>query len=261
MKFKFNKMQLLMMIIMGIVFIAMIYILTPKSVPVVEPKIDHLMEAKNKASNPVDFEALKQMNEDVYAYIYSKGAGLDYPILQHPTDNSYYLNYMMNHVNAYPASIYTEKENTKDFQDSNTLIYGHNDTISNSMFNGITKFLEKEFFDQNRNVYIYTPTEILVYEVFAAYHYDDRHLLYAFNFQDSSVYENYIKDVLAREEETILKDVSITNEDDIITLSTCDFENIGRILVQAILKERIDCAYGTEVEISSTLLDAKELTD
>lgn len=43
----------------------------------------------------IDFAALQEENSDVYAWIYVPGTNVDYPVLQHPTDDAYYLEHNM----------------------------------------------------------------------------------------------------------------------------------------------------------------------
>ena len=74
----------------------------------------------------IDFEALQQQNADIYAWIRIPETQIDYPILQHPSDDAYYLNHTVEGTEGLPGSIYTEKVNSKDFTDFNTVIYGHN---------------------------------------------------------------------------------------------------------------------------------------
>ena len=62
---------------------------------------------EERASNPLeelgieipekdlDWDALHEENGDIYAWIYVPDTTVDYPVLQHPTDNSYYLDYNM----------------------------------------------------------------------------------------------------------------------------------------------------------------------
>ncbi len=58
----------------------------------------------------VDFEELREnVNEDIYAWIYIPDSKIDYPIVQHPIDNFYYLNYNLDGSYGYPGCIYTER--------------------------------------------------------------------------------------------------------------------------------------------------------
>ena len=42
--------------------------------------------------SPIDFNKLQtEENSDIYAWIQVDGTTVDYPVLQHPTDDSYYL--------------------------------------------------------------------------------------------------------------------------------------------------------------------------
>lgn len=188
---------------------------------------------------PVDFAGMWEVNEDVYAWITVPGTVIDYPILQHATDNTYYLNYNIDGSYGYPGCIYTENLNSKDFTDNNTVIYGHN-MKNGSMFSGLHKFEDASFFEENTKVYIYTPEKEYEYTIFAAYIYDDRHLLYSFDFANEQVYATYLEDIQnMRSMNALLReDITVTAKDKIITLVTC----IGnqpdkRLLVQAVLNQ------------------------
>ena len=188
---------------------------------------------------PVDFAGMWEINKDVYAWITVPGTVIDYPILQHATDNTYYLNYNIDGSYGYPGCIYTENLNSKDFTDNNTVIYGHN-MKNGSMFSGLHKFEDASFFEENTKVYIYTPEKEYTYTIFAAYIYDDRHLLYSFDFANEQVYATYLEDIqnMRSMNAQLREDITVTAEDKIITLVTC----IGnqpdkRLLVQAVLNQ------------------------
>ena len=193
---------------------------------------------------PVDFAGMWEVNEDVYAWITVPGTVIDYPILQHATDDTYYLNYNIDGSYGYPGCIYTESLNSKDFTDNNTVIYGHN-MKNGSMFAGLHKFEDGNFFEENTEVFIYTPEKEYEYTIFAAYIYDDRHLLYSFDFANEDVYATYLEDIqnMRSMNALIRDDITVTTEDKIITLVTC----IGnqpekRLLVQAVLNPDEDVA-------------------
>lgn len=189
--------------------------------------------------SPIDFENLWEVNQDVYAWIRVPGTVIDYPILQHATDNTYYLNYNIDGSYGYPGCIYTENLNNKDFTDNNTVIYGHN-MKNGSMFAGLHQYEDMNFLEENDKVYIYTPEKQLTYTIFAAYVYDDRHLLYSFDFSNEDVYTAYLEDVISMRDlsANIRTDMTVTHEDCIITLVTCMSKQPDkRLLVQAVLEE------------------------
>ena len=189
--------------------------------------------------SPVDWEGLWAVNPDVYAWITVPGTVIDYPILQHATDNTYYLYYNIDGSYGYPGCIYTENMNSKDFTDNNTVIYGHN-MKNGSMFAGLHKFEDKEFFDGHQKVLIYTPEKEYEYTIFAAYIYDDRHLLYSFDFSNEDVYASYLETVQSMRDlsANLRSDVTVTKENKIITLVTCMANQADkRLLVQAVLNE------------------------
>ena len=75
---------------------------------------------------PIDFAGLQEMNPEIYAWIRIPGTEVDYPIVQRPEDDAYYLDHTIEGAEGLPGSIYTESLNKKDFTDKNTVIYGHN---------------------------------------------------------------------------------------------------------------------------------------
>lgn len=186
---------------------------------------------------PIDFAALQQQNPDVYAWIKVPGTAVDYPILQSSTDNGYYLNHTIDGEEKKEGAIFTENYNTKTFEDPNTVIYGH-DMKNGSMFQSIHQYMDRSFFDANRDITIYMPDRILHYKIFAAYLTDNKHLLMTYNFWDKDTYKQYLDGIFSMRDMNTFIDTSmeVTNEDKIITLSTC-YAGIStqRYLVQAVL--------------------------
>ena len=196
-------------------------------------------QAASVIDSPVDWKGLWDVNTDVYAWITVPGTVIDYPILQHATDNTYYLYYNIDGSYGYPGCIYTENLNSKDFTDNNTVIYGHN-MKNGSMFAGLHQFEDKNFFDGHQKVLIYTPDQTYEYTIFASYIYDDRHLLYSFDFANEDVYASYLDTIQNMRDlsANLRDDVTVTKEDKIITLATCMANQPDkRLLVQAVLEE------------------------
>lgn len=203
----------------------------PKPVEEPEPEPEPTVEI------PIDFAALQQQNPDVYAWIQLPGTEVDYPILQSSNDNTYYLNHTIDGEEKKEGAIFTENYNTKTFEDPNTVIYGH-DMKNGSMFQSIHKYMDRSFFDNNRDIVIYMPDQILHYKIFAAYLTDNKHLLMNYNFWSKDEYQQYLNSIFSMRDMNAFIDTSteVTTEDKIITLSTC-YAGIStqRYLVQAVL--------------------------
>lgn len=186
----------------------------------------------------VDFADLQaNVNPDIYAWIYIPDTLIDYPVLQHPTDNLYYLNYNLDGSRGYPGCIYTEDYNAKDFSDPNTVIYGHN-MKNGTMFAGLHKFEDSEYFAEHPYVYIYTEEKLYVYEIFAAYESGNEHILYSNDFTSDYVYSKYLENIFAVRamNSNIKESAEVTTEDRIVTLSTCVANKSDRrYLVQGVL--------------------------
>ena len=132
-------------------------------------------------TSPIDFKKLQEQNPDVYAWIEIPGTNVNYPILQHPTDDVYYLDHTIDGTAGLPGSIYTESCNYKDFSDFNTVIYGH-DMRDGTMFKDLHKYEDAEFLKEHPEVIIYTPEKKFVYRIFAAVVYSDMHIMEGYNF-------------------------------------------------------------------------------
>lgn len=188
----------------------------------------------------LDWNELAKVNPDIYAWIYIPGTQVDYPMLQHPTDNTYYLNYNMNGTRGYPGCIYTEKENNKDFTDFNTVVYGHN-MRNKTMFETLHYYEDKAFFVNNPYVYVYRGDRVLVYEIFAAYIAGNEHILYSYDFQTQEGRQNYVDLIEKGASGNLRDDVEVTGDSHILTLSTCiSGKAKNRYLVQAVLLNEDD---------------------
>lgn len=171
---------------------------------------------------PIDFVALKETNSDIYAWIDIEDTNIHYPIVQHATDDTYYLEHTIEGVKGYPGSIYTESRNAKDFSDFNTLIYGH-DMKDGSMFKHLHKFEDPEFFQSHETVTIYTETEIKTYRIFAAIVYDNRHILYSYdndNIEDRKAFIQSLYDARSLKNQ-FREGMTIDENSNLITMSTC----------------------------------------
>ncbi len=187
--------------------------------------------------NPIDFATLQQGAPDAYAWIRIPDTKIDYPVVQSAVDDSFYLNHNAQKGAEFAGAIFSEMANSKDFSDPMTVLYGHN-MKNGSMFQNLHKFEDRSFFDSHHDIFVYTPNKVLKYYIFAAYTFDNSHLLNTIDFSDPVVFDRYTRDILQLKSvyTNIDSTVEIKADDKLLTLSTCTGNSDTRYLVQAVLR-------------------------
>ena len=118
----------------------------------------------------------------------------------------------------------------------NTVLYGHY-MANGMMFADLHKFRKADFFQQHDTLYIYTPGHILTYRIYAAFVYDNRHILNSFDFSNPFEYQAFLSQTLnpSSMRRQVRDGVTVTTDDRIITLSTCTGKSTERYLVEGVL--------------------------
>lgn len=178
-------------------------------------------------------------NPDVYARIQIKGTKIDYPVAQHPTDDTYYLGHDLEHNKTYYGAIFSEKINRKNFEDNVTIIYGHA-IMDGSMFGSLSDWSNESVFETYQDIEIETKDSTHTYRIVAAYTFTDEHLYHTFHLDDEKEVERYYTQLeqFAKENGGLYRKNSFdATKDRILILSTCDSTTEGRrFLVHAVKK-------------------------
>ena len=201
-----------------------------------ETETEEVQNAFDIPEKNLDWTSLYAENKDIYAWIYIPGTQVDYPVLQNAADDTYYLNHNIDGSYGKPGCIYTEKINSKDFTNYNTVLYGHN-MKNGEMFGCLHDYEDTTFFDENPYVYVYTEEKTYVYEIFAAYTATNAHILNTNDFSTQEGFADYLDNVVYNKALTgnFRNDTRVTSDNRIITLSTCTSNSSKRWLVQAVL--------------------------
>ena len=171
---------------------------------------------------------MARRNSDIYAYIIIPNTKVSYPVCR-GKDNDYYLNHAVtgeyNPVGCVFADYRCDDSITRNF---NTVFYGHNiEDTSVSMFHDVTLFFQKEYFE-NYYVYVYTMDGLYIYEPFAVYEaaYDDEY--FRMEFASAEEFLEFAAEAQTLSEakdpesfQLLTKDFTFTEQDRILTLSTC----------------------------------------
>lgn len=183
----------------------------------------------------LDLDSLQEWNEECYGWLDIPDSQLSFPIMQSKEDLGYYLNHNFFREEDENGCVYTEVYNSLGFSDPNTVIYGRN---RESVFAGLHQYQDRDFYESHRELLIYLENQVLHYRIFAAYPFDDRHLVLSYDLWDKNVFKGYLADVFSIREMGAFIDTSmnVTSGDRIVTLSTgVTGEDEKRFLVQAVL--------------------------
>ena len=186
-------------------------------------------EVEGMTWDPATLANAQAINPDVYAWLYVPGTNVNHPLLQNAEEIDFYL---VNDINKNPSGtgeLYSQSiYNSKDFMDPVTFIYGHTyeygSGLENEMFSSLHNFEDKDFFDTHEYFYVFTPDKILKYRIVSAYEYENRHVLYSFDFSQPTVLQQYFDYVVNPDSavKNVREDVKLeAGKDHIVQLATC----------------------------------------
>lgn len=183
--------------------------------------------------NPIHFDELNAVNEDIIGWIRIGALDLSYPVAQ-SEDNDYYLHRTFERTENFAGCIFLNCDNTRYFTDQNTIIYGHN-MKNGSMFGTLKKFSEQETYDKNPYFWIFAPEFIYQYRIFSCSEVNKIGDPYRIRFLTED-FQNFIN----TSQSTSMLDnhgVEVTTQDRIVTLSTCTSDDSTRLIVQGKLEQ------------------------
>ena len=170
----------------------------------------------------LDYEALLAENSEFYAWMYSSGTVINYPVVQ-GGNNSYYLNHMFNKQRNSMGTLFVDAGNAPEFGDQNTIIYGHH-MKNGSMFASLVNYKEQTYYNVHPELLLFTPSAAYKLELFAAYITDGvvTNDVYKKSFDTEAQFLSFIE--YARAASDFKSEVEVTAQDRIVTLSTCTYE-------------------------------------
>ena len=191
---------------------------------------------KLTAPMQIDFASLKRVNEDVIGWIYIEALdGVSYPVVK-GTYNSTYLHMTYEKNYNFAGTIFIDYENSADFNDCNTLVYGHN-MKNGSMFGQLKEFSKDEAtYQKSRYFWIFTPEKSYRYEIISAYTTAVNSDTYTLFKGPGQEFQDYLNKITGYSEiKTTPGEMTIS--DRIVTLSTCTGNEATRYVVQG---KRVD---------------------
>lgn len=209
-------------------------------------------------SDSVSFEELQRINPDVFGWLTVYGTLIDYPLLQ-GEDNAKYISTSPEGQYSMTGAIFLDCSNSRDFQDFNSIIYGHN-MVPQVMFGSIKNFKEKNFFDTHKYGNLYFQGEnhgIEIFGILVADAYAGS--IYSPGLKNIDEKETYLNTLF--EKSLVYRDIGVTVTDRIVLLSTCSTEGTNErdILVGRITEETYENEFNViEEEKEVTNIDSQD---
>ena len=179
----------------------------------------------------INFSDLISKNTDTVGWIQVPGTKVNYPFVQ-AKDNAYYLKKAFNKKSNAGGWIFGDYRNDMNTLKKNTIIYGHNIT-NKTMFGSLPNVLNKNWQNKKDNHYIKmsTPSRNMIFKVFSTYMTDPITDYIRTTFANDQEYQEFLNTMKKRSNYDYKE--SLTTDDFVLTLSTCDSTGKKRIVVQA----------------------------
>lgn len=112
------------------------------------------------------------------------------------------------------------------------IIYGHN-VKDNSMFGSLRNIIKEEWYnnEENYQIILVTEKESLIYKVFSVYHIESEDYYLKTSFANNQEFTQFINAIKSRSIKNF--NVELTENDKILTLSTCANNSNYRIVLHA----------------------------
>jgi len=181
---------------------------------------------------------LYAQNNDFIGWIKIEDTVIDYPVMQSKNSPNFYLDH--NFKKAYSRFGIPYMQENCSLSSDNIIVYGHN-MKNKSMFNELTKYKDKDFYNAHRYIQLDTLSEQRKYEVICAFKtvaYANNGFKY-YSFVDADSQEDFSA-YIEKCQALSFYDTGVNAEygDKLITLSTCEYsQNNGRFVVVAKLIE------------------------
>ncbi len=168
----------------------------------------------------IDWEALRDINPDVVAWILIPETKINYPIVQ-TDDNEYYLDRLFDRSPSKVGAIFLDAGSTALLDGKNNIIYGHN-MNDGSMFTDITRYVDSDFFDEHRTIYISTPEMNYALQAEFAFVCNASTQIAQFDFTNDEHFSDFVTGLLAGASVSRVEDVD--QIDQLFCLATCSYQ-------------------------------------
>ena len=185
----------------------------------------------------VNFQELKQKNSETVGWIQVNGTNINYPFVQ-TNNNDYYLTHSFDKSYNSAGWVFMDYRNNLSTFDKNTIIYAHG-RLDNTMFGTLKKIFTNGWLNNTENHVIKLSTEYenTLWQVFSVYHIPTTNDYLETEFTFPENFEIFYNMLIERS--TYNFNTTLTQDDKILTLSTCYNDTEKVVLHAKLIKKEI----------------------
>ena len=189
------------------------------------------------------YAILYSMYPEVVGWIKVDGTNIDYPVMQDPTGQDYYLSHNFEGKEDAKGAPFVDTETTVEPLDQNVVIYGHN-IKSGAQFGDLDLYLDQEFYRNHPNIIFDTLYETGKYRIVAVVKTkvkqgDEEGFRYYWfrNYENRGEFQQLLDFI--KENQVYETGVPLDYGDTTIMLSTCEYtvDNGRLVLIAKRLRE------------------------
>ena len=189
-------------------------------------------EPSERVPVSIDLAPLQEQYPDVIGWLYCEGTEINYPVAQ-GKNNSQYLRHLLDGTYNTAGTLFADYRNKE--KNGHLLIYGHN-MKNGTMFGSLVQYKKQEYYDEHPVLYYFTSDKVYKVELIAGYVTSSSSDAYRLDFGTEESVGTHISEALKKS--TFHSNVSYTEGDRLMTLSTCSYEySNARYVVVGLMKE------------------------
>ncbi|WP_408070478.1 sortase domain-bontaining protein [Butyrivibrio sp. JL13D10] len=210
----------------------------------ISEKVETSDSKSNKTDTAEDSQAAKAAEEKIKSFMeeHPEAVGwismedetISYPIM-HTDNNEKYLSIDSDGNASETGAIFLDSRSAADFEDSNSIIYGHN-MKDKTMFGNLRKYREDpSYYNDHQYFEIITPEGIYKYKIFAYMDVPDHYVIYDYV---SDAAKAFVADAEAvRRKSYMDSEFPVNSDSKVITLSTCTAKDELRFVILGVRVE------------------------
>ena len=185
-----------------------------------------------------EYQAIYAENQDFIGWLTVDGTNIDYPVMQKPQDNTYYLSRNFNGEDDTNGTLFLDARDDIVNRSTNFIIYGHN-MKSGQMFGDLKNYQDESYWQEHKQIEFDTLYEKNTYEIIAVclaqVEYQDEDVFKYYDFIQADSEEEFNNFIWNVSQMSVFTDSELASYgDELLTLSTCNnYIEDGRLFLVA----------------------------